>query len=373
MSTPVGVSISQSGGAQPRMCVESLIRHASNGRMFILVDDDASASGSLVVPAQMVTPAAVNFMASHGRGLICLALTQQRVAELGLPIMGEADGEPLKDTYTVSIEAKDGVSTGISAADRAHTILAAIGLTGGSGEIVTPGHVFPVVAQAGGVLMRAGHVEAAVDIVRLAGLNPSAVVCKIIGRDGSLAGKAELLELSKEYGLPIGTVLDLIGHRRCHDHLVEKCSDVEFRMPNGGVWRAISYRNLVNSGQQVALVKGCLNGEEPTLVRMHALSLFDDFLGCPGPRQNLLKRSIAAIEAAGNGVIVLMHSEEFETRLSIGSEEPDEHDADLRSYGFGAQVLADLNVNTVALLTHKQVNAIAIEGWGISISAQHLI
>lgn len=354
--------------------IQSVINQASNGRMFILVDDDDEESAaSLIIAAQMATPAAINFMATHARGLVCLALTRKRVEELGLPLMGETSGSPEKDQYTVSIEAKSGVSTGISAADRSRTVMAAIGYSTGHDEIVSPGHVFPVVAQSGGVLVRAGQVEAAVDIARLAGLNPSALVCRILGRDGGPATKAELAELSEEHDLSIATVRDLIDYRRRHDNLVERSTDEEFAMPGGSIWRAITYRSLVDDTRQVALVKGSLDGPDATLVRMHALSLFDDVLRCPGSRRDLLDRSIAAIEEAGRGVIVLMRPKNFGVPTLEFGEDADEHDADLRSYGFGAQVLSDLKIQNLTLLTHVNLNIVAIKGWGISIREQRII
>jgi 3,4-dihydroxy 2-butanone 4-phosphate synthase/GTP cyclohydrolase II len=366
-------SIAHAAPVCSQMPIESIIHQASNGRMFILVDDDEGSAASLVIPAQMATPAAVNFMATHARGLICLALTRERVGELGLPLMGDASGPSDRDVYTVSIEARDGVSTGISAADRSRTVMAAIGYSTGQDEIVSPGHVFPVVAQTGGVLVRAGHVEAAVDIARLAGLNPSAVVCRILGNDGSTASMAELVRLAEHHDLSIATVRDLIAYRRRHDNLVERCSDKEFAMPSGSIWRAITYRSLVDDTRQVALVKGSLDGPAATLVRMHALSLFDDVLDCLGPRRDLLDRSIDAIEEAGRGVIVLMRSQNFGVPAEDSNEESGEQDADIRSYGFGAQLLSDLNIQNIVLLTHAHINIVAIKGWGISITEQRMI
>lgn len=353
--------------------IQSIIHQAGNGRMFILIDDNEESAASLVVPAQMATPAAINFMATHARGLVSLALTRKRVDELGLPLMGTPSGSPDKDQYTVSIEAKSGVSTGISAADRSRTVMAAIGYSTGVSEIVSPGHVFPVIARPGGVLVRAGHVEAAVDIARLAGLNPSALICRILGGNGAPASLAELTALSREYDLPIATLRDLIDYRRRHDNLVERCTDKEFAMPGGSIWRAITYRSLVDDTRQVALVKGSLDVPDAALVRMHALSLFDDVLGCPGPRRDLLDRSIAAIEDAGRGVIVFMRSENFGIPCQDPGEEFDDNDVDLRTYGFGAQVLSDLNIQNITLLTHANINIVAVKGWGISISEQRII
>src|SRR5512139_2486832 len=260
--------------------IEEIIDEARNGRMFILVDDeDRENEGDLVIPAQMATPDAINFMAKHGRGLICLALTRQRVEQLGLPLMSRQNGTRHETAFTISIEAKDGVTTGISAGDRARTISVAIDASKSPDDIVTPGHVFPLMARDGGVLVRAGHTEAAVDVARLAGLNPSGVICEIMREDGTMARMDDLVAFAQLHGLKIGTIRDLIAYRLRKDHLVEEIADVPFTSDYGGDWRLITYRNKVDGTDSFVLVHGHIEPGKPTLVRMHSLDLFADVLG----------------------------------------------------------------------------------------------
>src|SRR5579875_2057224 len=248
---------------------EELIDEARNGRMFILVDDeDRENEGDLVIPAQMATPDAINFMATHGRGLICLALTKQRVDQLGLDLMSRKNGTRHETAFTVSIEARDGVTTGISAADRARTIAVAIDAAKGADEIVTPGHVFPLVAREGGVLVRAGHTEAAVDVARLAGLNPSGVICEIMNEDGTMARLDDLIAFAQRHALKIGTIRDLIAYRRRHDHLVERVSEAPFQCDYGGDWKLLTYRNKIDGRLSYVLQKGHVVPGEPTLARV---------------------------------------------------------------------------------------------------------
>ena len=288
--------------------IEAIINEARNGRMFILVDDeDRENEGDLIIPAQMATPDAINFMATHGRGLICLALTPQRVEALGLPPMSRRNGTRHETAFTISIEAREGVTTGISAADRARTISVAIDSTKTSDDIVTPGHVFPLVAREGGVLVRAGHTEASVDIARLAGLNPSGVICEIMDEDGSMARLDALMRFGRKHGLKMGTIRDLIAYRRKHDHLVEKRSESTFRSQWGGDWRAISFYNKATRGETLALVKGRIDPAKPTLVRMHALSVFEDVFARQSERSGLLEGAMRAIGEEGCGVVVLLN------------------------------------------------------------------
>ncbi len=264
-------------GRPPLSTPEEIIDDARNGRMFILVDDeDRENEGDLVIPAQMATPDAVNFMATYGRGLICLALTKSRVEQLGLDLMSRANGTRHETAFTVSIEARDGVTTGISAADRARTVAVAIDAAKGSEHIVSPGHVFPLVARPGGVLVRAGHTEAAVDVARLAGLIPAGLICEIMNDDGSMARLDALVSLAERHGLRIGTIRDLIAYRRRHDHDVVKVSETSFESAYGGEWRAVSYLNRAVGNKTVALLKGAVEPGRPTLVRMHQLDFFRD-------------------------------------------------------------------------------------------------
>ncbi|MGE4431230.1 MAG: 3,4-dihydroxy-2-butanone-4-phosphate synthase [Sphingobium sp.] len=355
----------------PLSSAEAIINEARNGRMFILIDnEDRENEGDLVIPAQMATPDAINFMATHGRGLICLAMTQERVDQLCLPAMAPANGTLHQTAFTVSIEARAGVTTGISAADRARTIAVAIDANHGPDSIVTPGHVFPLAAQPGGVLFRAGHTEAAVDVARLAGLNPSGVICEIMKDDGTMARLDDLIPFAKKHGLKVGTIRDLIAYRRRHDHLVHAEAQRPFSIGGSDDWRVISYHNIIDASRHLVLQKGMVAPEEPTLVRMHLLSLLDDVLGCAGPRHHLLQRAIAEIEKEGSGLVVLLRPPiEREFDMLIGGDLP-MPTMDLRSYGIGAQILADLGVHSMILLTNKHRNIVAIEGWDISVVAE---
>ncbi len=346
---------------------EEVINEARNGRMFILVDDeDRENEGDLVIPAQMATPDAINFMARYGRGLICLALTKERVNQLGLGLMSRNNGTRHETAFTVSIEARTGVTTGISAADRARTIAVAIDAAQGPDEIVTPGHVFPRVAREGGVLIRAGHTEAAVDVSRLAGLNPSGVICEIMNEDGTMARLDDLIAFAQLHNLKIGTIRDLIAYRRRHDHLVERVSERNLDSDYGGDWRAIVYRSKLDGVESLVLQKGKIFPDQPTLVRMHNISLFSDILGQPGKRKRLLQRSMEEIGRAGSGVIVLLRPSAPDAPLSSMMQEQSE-DMDLRAYGIGAQILADLGVHDMVLLTNTQHTLVALEGYGLSI------
>ena len=264
---------------------EEIIDEARNGRMFILVDDeDRENEGDLVIPAQMATPDAINFMATHGRGLICLALTKRAGRRSsGSTLMSRNNGTRHETAFTISIEARDGVTTGISAADRARTISVAIDASKGADEIVTPGHVFPLVARDGGVLVRAGHTEAAVDVSRLAGLNPSGVICEIMNEDGTMARLDDLVAFAQLHNLKIGTIRDLIAYRRRHDHLVEKRAEARFTSRWGGDWTAITFWNKATGTEQVALVKGRIDPDQADAgAHARAVDLFADLFGEDG-------------------------------------------------------------------------------------------
>ncbi|MES2493290.1 MAG: 3,4-dihydroxy-2-butanone-4-phosphate synthase [Pseudomonadota bacterium] len=352
--------------------IEEIIDEARNGRMFILVDDeDRENEGDLIIPAQMATPQAVNFMATHGRGLICLTLTGQRIEQLGLELMSRNNGTRHETAFTVSIEAREGVTTGISAADRARTISVAIDGTKGRDDIVTPGHIFPLRARDGGVLVRTGHTEAAVDISRLAGLNPSGVICEIMREDGTMARLDDLVTFARLHDLKIGTIRDLIEYRRRNDHLVECIGEAPFVSDYGGDWTTKTYRNKVDGSVHVVLQKGRIVPESPTLVRMHGLSIVHDVLGSPGPRKRVLQRAMEEVGRAGSGVIVLLMPETSDdVARQIGGER---FSMDLRSYGIGAQILADLGVHDMILLTNSHRNVVAIEGYGLSIVGEQPI
>ena len=345
---------------------EEIIEEARNGRMYILVDDeDRENEGDLIIPAQMATPVAINFMATHGRGLICLALDRKRVDALGLEPMARDNRESMQTAFTTSIEAKEGVTTGISAADRARTVSVAIDASKGPEDIVTPGHVFPLTAREGGVLVRAGHTEAAVDISRLAGLNPSGVICEIMNEDGTMARLDDLVSFARRHDLKIGTIRDLIEYRMRKDHLVERTGERSFTSDYGGQWRLITYRNTVDGTESYVLQKGHVIDGEPTLARVHPISLFDDLLGQPGPRKRTLQRAMEAVGEHGSGIIVII--------TQPGPPAPSGAEEEYRNVGIGSQILADLNVNEMILLTNSTPNLVAIEGYGLDIVGHHKI
>ena len=350
---------------------EEVIDEARNGRMFILVDDeDRENEGDLVIPAQMATPEKINFMARHGRGLICLALTKRRVDELGLDLMSRNNGTRHETAFTVSIEARDGVTTGISAADRARTISVAIDGSKGRDEIVTPGHVFPLVARDGGVLVRTGHTEAAVDVSRLAGLNPSGVICEIMNEDGTMARMDDLVAFAQLHGLKIGTIRDLIAYRRRHDHLVERRAEARFTSRWGGEWTALTFWNKAAGTEQVALVKGRVDPSKPTLVRMHALNPFADLFGEADERSGLLARSMELIAAEGAGVIVVINKPRQDAFTAAVRRKAGERVADMeeiRDYGVGAMILTELGVEEMVLLTNTHHTLVGLDGYGLSI------
>ncbi|MFG6282955.1 3,4-dihydroxy-2-butanone-4-phosphate synthase [Sphingomonas sp. S6] len=357
---------------------EEIIDEARNGRMFILVDDeDRENEGDLVIPAQMATPEKINFMARHGRGLICLAMTRTRVEELGLDLMSRNNGTRHETAFTVSIEAREGVTTGISAADRARTIAVATDSGKGRADIVTPGHVFPLVARDGGVLVRAGHTEAAVDVSRLAGLNPSGVICEIMNEDGTMARMDDLVTFAQFHNLKIGTIRDLIAYRRRYDHLVSLVSETRFTSRWGGEWAVRAYRNTATGTEQVALVKGRLDVTQPVLVRMHALSPFADVFGEDGDRGRMLQRSMEMIANEGSGVIVLINrqrADAFTTAVRRhAGEQVEVPMEELRDYGVGAMILAELGVHDMILLTNTHHTLVGLDGYGLSIVAERRI
>jgi 3,4-dihydroxy 2-butanone 4-phosphate synthase/GTP cyclohydrolase II len=357
---------------------EEIIDEARNGRMFILVDDeDRENEGDLVIPAQMATPDAINFMAKYGRGLICLAMSKARVDQLGLGLMSRHNGTRHETAFTTSIEARDGVTTGISAADRARTVAVAIDAAKGPEHIVTPGHVFPLVAKEGGVLIRAGHTEAAVDVSRLAGLNPSGVICEIMREDGTMARMDDLVAFAQLHGLKIGTIRDLIAYRLHKDRLVEQTAEAEFESRWGGTWTARTFLNKALGNEQIAFVKGKVDPDRPTLVRMHALSMFSDAFAEASPRSGLLEGAMRAIGDAGSGVIVVINRpmpDGLSHALKVRSGKAEQKDMEaLRDYGVGAQILAALGVQDMILLTNTHHTPVALGGYGLKIVGERPI
>jgi 3,4-dihydroxy 2-butanone 4-phosphate synthase/GTP cyclohydrolase II len=361
---------------------EEIIEEARNGRMFVLVDDeDRENEGDLVIPAQMATPDAINFMAKHGRGLICLALTGERVAELGLNLMESRNSSRLETAFTVSIEAKEGVTTGISASDRARTVSIAIDPTKGPDDIQTPGHVFPLQAREGGVMVRTGHTEAVVDIARLAGLNPSGVICEIMNEDGSMARRDDLIAFAQLHGLKIGTIADVIAYRLRYDRIIQRGQEMVLNSHHGGAFRMYVYTNRIHHAEHVALVKGDISPDEPVMVRMHALSVLDDVLGCADTgKAGELQASMAMIGREGKGVVVLIrepHPTSLSERVAAqvaaarGDETPPA--GQLRDYGVGAQILLDVGVREMILLSNTPKTIIGLEGYGLSVVEQRPI
>jgi len=358
--------------------IEDIIDDARNGRMFILVDDeDRENEGDLIVPAQMATPEAINFMARFGRGLICLALSRQRVAELKLPLMPQRNTSRHETAFTVSIEARHGVTTGISASDRARTIAVAIDPTKGPDDLVMPGHVFPLEARDGGVLVRAGHTEATVDIARLAGLTPAGVICEIMNDDGTMARTPELLAFAARHRLKIATIADLIAYRLRCDRIVERTLDTTIGTIHGGAFKLYVYINHVAYAEHLALVKGDISGPAPVLVRMHALNVLDDALGDTfSCKADELQSAMRLIAEAGRGVVVLIrepHRLSLTDRIRARLDGREESGAQLRDYGVGAQILLDLGVRSLTLLSTTQRTVIGLQGYGLAISGQRPI
>ncbi|WP_438728393.1 3,4-dihydroxy-2-butanone-4-phosphate synthase [Parasphingorhabdus sp. DH2-15] len=363
---------------------EEIINEARNGRMYILVDDeDRENEGDLIIPAQMATPDAINFMAKYGRGLICLAMTKERVDELGLDMMSQNNRAQYSTAFTISIEAREGVTTGISAADRARTVAVAVDSNKGATDIVTPGHIFPLQAKDGGVLVRAGHTEAAVDVSRLAGLNPSGVICEIMRDDGEMARLDDLVAFAHTHNLKIGTIRDLIAYRLRNDHLAEKRIEARFSSRWGGEWNAITYYNHATQTEQLVLQKGHVDPDNPTLVRMHALSVFDDIFGAASAPTGMLAESMKIIGEEGAGLIVMIPQTgrnflSSQVKRLLGEKPatpapasgmPDQ----LRDYGVGAQILADLGVQDMELLSNSSHELVGLDAYGLRITGQRAV
>lgn len=353
--------------------IEEVVEDARNGRMFILVDaEERENEGDLVIPAQMATPDVINFMAKHGRGLVCLALTPVRAQQLRLELMSRSNRSRHSTAFTVSIEAREGVSTGISAHDRAHTISVAIDPTKDYRDVVTPGHVFPLLAKEGGVLIRAGHTEAAVDLARLAGLNPAGVICEIMNDDGTMARLPDLVGFAQAHGLKIATIADLIAYRLRYDHLVNKVAETTVDSPFGGEFRAKVYATTVEPAEHIALVKGDVSSGEPVLVRVHAMNTLDDLLASGGDRESPIHKAMEIIGREERGVIVLIRESRpnaISVRLKQAEGGPGQQR--LMEYGIGAQILLDLGVREMVLLSNSPARKIVgLEGYGLKVIGQ---
>ena len=356
--------------------IEEVIEEAKQGRIFILVDDENRENeGDLCVPAEMATSDVINFMAKYARGLICLAMERSRVEQLGLSLMTRRNEGRHETAFTVSIEAREGVTTGISAHDRAHTISVATNVNKGQDDIVTPGHVFPLVARDGGSLVRAGHTEAVVDIARLAGLTPAGVICEIMNDDGTMARLPDLLSFAQQHDLKVATIADLISHRRRNESIVERSLESVLDSRYGGSWRMIVYLNKVTYAEHIALIKGDITGETPILVRMHSLNVMEDVLGDQSGSRGggELQSAMRYIADEGRGVVVVMReptstalSEKIRSKIKTAVPEAGTEN-ELRDYGVGAQILLDLGIKEMILLTNSEQTVIGLEGYGLSI------
>jgi 3,4-dihydroxy 2-butanone 4-phosphate synthase/GTP cyclohydrolase II len=356
----------------PISSIEDIIEDARQGRPYVLVDaEDRENEGDVIISAQFATPDQINFMAKHARGLVCLAITAERSRQLRLPPMSHENLAEHGTAFTVSIEAREGVTTGISAHDRAHTVAVAIDPTKNSDDVVSPGHVFPLVAREGGVLVRAGHTEAAVDISRLAGLNPAGVICEVMNDDGTMARMPDLVAFAQLHGLKIGTIADLIAYRRRTERQVERVVDTEFESIYGGRFRMLIYRNIIDRTEHAVLVKGKIDPDAPTLVRMHRVDMAADMLGHVEQRRDYVPAALRAIAANdGAGVAVFLRDPNpawLSERYGGGLEAHQGRNNALRDYGVGAQILNDLGVREMKLLTRTPVRPAALEGYGLKI------
>jgi len=348
--------------------VAEIIDEARNGRMVILVDhEDRENEGDLVVPAQMATPDAVNFMAMHGRGLICLAMESAMLDRLGIPMMAQANQSRHETAFTVSIEAREGVTTGISAHDRARTIATAIDPASTPADIATPGHVFPLRARDGGVLVRAGHTEAAVDLARLAGMAPAGVICEVMKDDGSMARLPDLVAFAQQQNLKVGTISDLIAYRRRYDNLVREVDEALITSTIGGEWRLKIFRDAPEGNEHYAVIKDRIDDGAPALIRMHVIDPLEDMLALNPDRWQQVPNAMATIAEEGRGAVVLLRDlspNAISDRLRGRGSAPKE----LRHYGVGAQILSALGVSQMILMTNSPApKVVGLEGYGLEI------
>jgi 3,4-dihydroxy 2-butanone 4-phosphate synthase / GTP cyclohydrolase II len=344
---------------------EEILNEARAGRMFILVDhEDRENEGDLVIPAEMATPEAINFMATHGRGLICLTQTAERVATLGLPMMSTKNSSRHETAFTTSIEAREGVTTGISAHERAQTIAVAIDPAKGAADIATPGHIFPLRARAGGVLVRAGHTEAATDISRLAGLNPAGVICEIMNDDGTMARLPDLVVYAKKHGLKIGTISDLIAYRRRHDNLVRETASRPVTSAFGGEWMMRIFTEQSEGTEHVVLTKGDVLTPEPVLVRTHALNVLEDVLALGPSPEGELARAMQIIATEGRGAVCLFRT----PRAKLWMDE-DDGPRTIKQTGLGAQILSTMGIKELILLTDSpETRYLGLDAYDLTIT-----
>ena len=354
--------------------IDEIIKDQKLGKMVIMVDDeDRENEGDLIIPAQKVDDKAINFMATHGRGLICLSLTEDRVKELNLPLMSQNNDSRDSTAFTISIEAKDGVTTGISAQDRAVTIQTAINISKSKNDLISPGHVFPLVSRDGGVLVRAGHTEASVDLARLSGHISAGVICEIMNDDGTMARVPDLIEFSKKHNIKIGRIVDLISYRREKDNFVKKIYDSEIKINNDNIFNIKIYESVFDNTEQIVLSKGEIKDGNPIMVRVHVTDYFDNLFGEYGSDDESLHKAVEVISKENRGIIILVRdsgksiinnlikSEHSETKSS--NDDPDE----LRIYGMGAQILSEIGVKEMILLTNTEWKFIGLDAYDIKI------
>jgi 3,4-dihydroxy 2-butanone 4-phosphate synthase/GTP cyclohydrolase II len=358
-------------GAAGFASIEEIIEDARDGLPFVLVDAfDRENEGDLIIPAQFATPRAINFMAIHARGLICLALTQQRAAQLKLRPMTTDNQSSHGTAFTISIEAREGVTTGISAHDRAHTIAVATDPAKSADDIVSPGHVFPLVAREGGVLVRAGHTEAAVDISRLAGLHPASVICEIMNDDGTMSRLPELMRFAETHSLKLGAIADLIAYRRRSECLVERMAEAPFDSYYGADFRVQVYRSSIDNGEHVALSRGVIRPDVPTLVRVHQVDLTADLLGWTAAKQDYVPQALRALAAYPGPAAAVFVQDPNPSSLAhrvMGGRLDYHLQHGYRDYGIGAQILKELGVGKMRLMTSSNGKLAALEGFGLEI------
>ena len=360
--------------------ITDIIKDIKQGKMVIILDDESRENeGDLVCAADQVTSEIINFMASKGKGLICLPMNKSLIKKYNLQMMTNNNKAANRTAFTVSIEAAEGITTGISAADRAHTIKTAMDKDSKASDIVQPGHIFPLKAMEGGVLSRAGHTEAACDLAKLAGFQSAGVICEIMKDDGTMARMDDLVAFARMHNLKMGTIRDLIAYRRKHDHLVEKRAEMKFNSRWGGDWSAMTFYNKATGDETIALVKGRIDSEKPTLVRMHTMSMFVDVFGEENERSGLLSRSMEAIAEEGAGVIVVINKpmkgivSRFMQLRAEGKQAGAPEIEELRDYGGGAQILTEIGVQDMILLTNTHHTLVGLEGYGLSIVGERPI